>query len=65
MHHAVLPLFLTAKEAASLIAMPASWVYAEARRYQDTRGREGIPCKRFGRAVRIPRDEFTEWIATR
>lgn len=62
MQHHTLPLFLTVHEAAALIAMPTSWVYAECRRYHNTRGREGLPCKRFGRAVRVHRDKFMEYI---
>jgi hypothetical protein len=62
--HEVTP-FLTADAAATLLVMPTSWVYAECRKFTRTKGREGIPCKRFGRAVRIPGDAFLRWLETR
>jgi hypothetical protein len=34
--------------------MERSKAYLEAKRYLDTDGREGLPCVRFGRTLRVP-----------
>lgn len=60
-----LPAYLTCQETAAHLNLAPSWVYEQCRLYQRTRGREGIPCKRFGRAVRIPQGALTEWIESR
>ena len=46
---------LTVAEAASYLKVPVSWVY------QRTRT-GAIPVRKLGGLVRIPRDEFLEWI---
>lgn len=60
-----MPPFLTVPEAAAHLSMPSSWVYAECRKYANSRGRDGIPSKRFGRAVRIPTDGLMRWLEKR
>jgi excisionase family DNA binding protein len=46
---------LTVEEAAKYLRVPVSWIY------QRTRSRQ-IPVRKLGGHVRIPRDEFFEWI---
>ena len=57
-----LPLFLRVAEVAAILSMPTSWVYSQCRLFSESRGREGIPCKHFGRAVRVPRDRLMEYL---
>lgn len=49
---------LTADEAAALLAVPASWVLAEARANR-------IPHHWLGRYVRFKRDEVETWLESR
>jgi excisionase family DNA binding protein len=49
---------LDAKQAATLLNVPASWVLAEARA-------DRIPHVRLGRYVRFDADELTEWWRSR
>jgi excisionase family DNA binding protein len=49
---------LDAKGAAELLAVPASWVLAEARA-------DRIPHVRLGRYVRFSEDELSEWCQSR
>jgi hypothetical protein len=59
------PTFLTVDECADALKMRPSWVYEQCRMFTRTRGREGIPCKRFGRAVRIMESDLQGWLDRR
>jgi excisionase family DNA binding protein len=49
---------LTAAEAAELLAVPPSWLLAQARAGQ-------VPHVRLGRYVRFDRDQLAAWVAER
>lgn len=51
------PSLLTIPEAAALLRVPNSWLYAATKR-------GSFPCVRNGRYVRIRDTDVTEWIAT-
>lgn len=57
-----LPPWITVERVAGFLDMPESWVYRLCRTFRKY-GR-GIPNKQFGRAVRIPRGPFLEWVDT-
>ena len=46
---------MTVGEVADFLCVPKSWVYERTRSL-------GIPCRRIGRLVRIPRAELLTWI---
>lgn len=48
---------LTIPEAAAILRVPDSWLYAATKR-------GSFPCVRNGRYVRIRREDIREWIAT-
>jgi excisionase family DNA binding protein len=50
-----LPEVLTIEEAAKVLRIGRGAVYALARRYLDSDGREGLPVVRLGRSRRVPR----------
>jgi hypothetical protein len=45
---------MSAKEVADAYGIGINAVYAEARRYLDSEGADGIPALRFGRTIRFP-----------
>jgi excisionase family DNA binding protein len=45
---------LTIEEAAEVLRISRGAAYALARRWRETAGREGIPCLRLGRTLRVP-----------
>ena len=49
-----LPPFLKIEQAQELTQLGRSQIYELTRRWRETNGREGIPCVRFGRALRVP-----------
>ena len=49
-----LPPFLKIEQAQELTQLGRSQIYQLTRRWRETNGREGIPCVRFGRALRVP-----------
>lgn len=49
-----LPPFLKIEQAQELTQLGRSQLYELTRRWRETDGREGIPCVRFGRALRVP-----------
>jgi excisionase family DNA binding protein len=55
---------LTIEEAAAVLRISRGAAYALARRWRETGGREGIPCLRLGRTLRVPRDALHEMLAT-
>jgi excisionase family DNA binding protein len=46
---------LTVVEAAAILRVPVSWVYERTRK-------GGLPLRKIGRHVRIPRGELAMWI---
>ncbi len=50
-----LPLILTVEEAAEVARVSAGTMYQMAHR-------AGFPALRFGRAIRIPREKFLQWL---
>jgi hypothetical protein len=40
-------------------------VYGLGRRYLETGGAEGLPCRKIGRALRFPADEGDGWMTTK
>jgi hypothetical protein len=57
------PELLTIPEAAKLLRISRTTAYAEAKRFELTGGREGLPCIRVARSLRAPRDKLRELIA--
>lgn len=49
-----LPPFLRVEQAQELTQLGRSQIYEQMRLYRATGGKEGIPCKQFGRCLRIP-----------
>jgi hypothetical protein len=49
----VRPDFYTVQQVAAALQLPESWVYSECRRYIASKGKRGIPCRKFGRYTRI------------
>lgn len=50
-----LPDFLTVEEAAAVLRISRTSAYLLTQRWRLTRGREGLPVKRLGRMLRVPR----------
>jgi excisionase family DNA binding protein len=59
-----LPDVLTVEEAAAALRIGRTAAYQLARRYLATDGAEGMPARRVGRQLRIPRDLLQSWIGT-
>jgi len=58
----LLPMLLTVQQAALILAVPASWVYARCRVYLQTGGARGIPCRKVGTYTRIFADGLEAWV---
>ena len=54
---------LTIEEAAVVLRISRGAAYAQARRWRETGGGEGIPCLQLGRTLRVPRDALHEMLA--
>jgi len=52
------PEYLTVPEVMARLRLGRTTVYEQARLYLSTDGREGIPCRRFGRSLRFPAAAF-------
>jgi hypothetical protein len=50
-----LPEFLTVEEAAAVLRISRTSAYLLTQRWRYTRGEEGLPVKRLGRLLRVPR----------
>jgi excisionase family DNA binding protein len=61
---AELPDVFTVEEAAQLLRIGRTAAYQLARRYELTDGAEGMPAKRVGRQLRVPRDLLEAWVGT-
>lgn len=52
---------LTAKQVMARLKLGRTTVYGLGRRYLETGGAEGLPCRKIGRALRFPANEVDEW----
>jgi excisionase family DNA binding protein len=58
------PDLLTVMEAAAVARISRTTAYELAHQFLATNGRQGMPVKRVGGQIRIPRRVFEEWIGT-
>jgi len=56
------PDFLTVEEAAGVMRIGRTAAYQLARHYLATGGKEGLPCVRYGKQLRVPRRKLEEHI---
>jgi excisionase family DNA binding protein len=61
---AELPDVFTVEEAARLLRIGRTAAYQLAQRYLATDGADGMPAKRVGRQLRVPRDLLETWVGT-
>jgi excisionase family DNA binding protein len=59
-----LPDVLTVEEAAALLRIGRTAAYQLTALYLSTEGREGMPVKRVGRQLRVPRARLEAWVGT-
>jgi len=57
-----LPEVLTVEEAAKALRIGRGAAYALANQYLDTDGRIGMPCRRLGRSIRVPKRPLRRFI---
>ena len=58
------PDLLTVMEAAAVARISRTTAYELAHQFLATNGTVGMPAKRVGGQIRVPRDRFEEWIGT-
>jgi excisionase family DNA binding protein len=58
------PDLLTVMEAGAVARISRTTAYELAHQFLATNGKAGMPAKRVGGQIRIPRDRFEEWIGT-
>ena len=56
---------LTAKQVMARLKLGRTTVYGLGRRYLETGGAEGLPCRKIGRALRFPANEVDDWMTTK
>ena len=58
------PDLLTVMEAAAVARISRTTAYELAHQFLATNSKAGMPAKRVGGQIRVPRDRFEEWIGT-
>jgi excisionase family DNA binding protein len=59
-----IPDVLTVAEAATVLRIGRTAAYQLARQYLATNGVEGMPVRRVGRQLRVPKDLLEAWLGT-
>ena len=54
---------LTADQVAELLGVPKTWIYAQSRLWEQTKGARGIPTVTLGRYRRYRREAIAHWLA--
>jgi predicted DNA-binding transcriptional regulator AlpA len=54
---------LTADQVAELLGVPKTWIYAQSRLWEQTKGARGIPTVTLGRYRRYRREAIADWLA--
>ena len=57
-----LPEVLTVEEAAKVLRIGRGAAYALANQYLDTDGRDGMPVRRLGRSLRVPKGPLRRFL---
>ena len=57
-----LPYMMTIIQAGLVVGVGRTTAHKLARQYRETGGAVGIPNRRVGRSLRVPRDELLDWI---
>lgn len=55
---------LTAQQVMARLKLGRTTVYGLGRRFLETGGAEGLPCRKIGRSLRFPADELDDWMTT-
>jgi excisionase family DNA binding protein len=59
-----IPDVLTVAEAATVLRIGRTAAYQLARQYLATNGVQGLPVRRVGRQLRVPKDLLESWLGT-